>query len=135
MSNNNIGVSARQAGVTRVVHEECDVHLQVHKNTLKSALDDFLKEYFDVQNLFAWLFNLFTLALTLSTSSFHDACGIPSSVWHAVFLIAIFLVFIWVIFCIFKVIRNKDKDSAYFVNNLQKNIMNSTLPPRATEHR
>lgn len=127
MANNNIGVSAKQAGVTRVVHEECDVHLQVHKNTLKSALDDFLKEYFDIHNLWAWLFNFFTLALTLSTSSFHDACGIPSSVWHAIFLIAILLVTIWVILCIIKVIKNKGKDSAYFVNKLQENITNSNL--------
>lgn len=122
MSNNNLGVSTEQLGVTRVVHMERDVHLQVHKNTLKSALDDFLKEYFDVHNFGAWLFNLFTLILTLSTSTFTNSFGIHASVWNAVYLIGVFLVVVWVIKCGYRAWKSRGKDSAYFVKNLQESI-------------
>lgn len=125
MNNHNLGIPSKTPGVTRVVHKECDVHFQVHKNTLKSSLDDFLKEYFDINNFWAWVFNLITLFLTLATSSFKDFLSISASVWNAVFLIATALVTIWVFICFRKAWKSRGKDSTYFVNSLQNDISKS----------
>lgn len=126
MENRTIGIEKKEYGVSRLVIEERDIHIHVHKSTLKSALDEFLKDYFDISVFYSWCFNCIALFLTLLTTKFQDTFGVPSHIWQALFVIADVGIFVWIVIRLHKVWKNKNLSSACFVESLQNSLVNTT---------
>lgn len=125
MEDNTIGIATRGPNGFKCVYEEHDIHIQVHKNTLKSELDDFLRVYCNAHYFWSWLFNFIVLLLTLTTTRCMDTLGLSAQTWQAFFYLFTGGVFVSAACCGIKAWKSRGKNSAYFVESLQNIIIKS----------